>query len=310
MDSYRKSTLADLIAPFPFGDFLEGYWGKKPLFLKGEKARIAEVFNRPLGHDELIAIARDTANGNHGNFRLYASSPPEADRETRKPLRAVKIDEVESILQSSSSLLLENLRDAVLQQFTDSCKKDIGHIGPVQIRSTITPKGGIHPPHIDATCSLFVHCEGRKRFTISPRPVLEFPMDAAVVTANGELSWNNHQPEPWEAVSNIDEGSFIEYVMEPGDVLYFPAGTVHATESLSDICAGVNFQFVHTPTHYVILEALRRSMTSNVNWRRIPAIPTRGEAGHLDRLSIYRHFMSERLEELSEAVASIKPEDF
>ncbi|MGW2836061.1 JmjC domain-containing protein [Streptomyces sp. NPDC001286] len=303
--SGTQKDLQMLLDGFPVDKFLQNVWGLSPLYIKGSAGRIREMFNRNFETFDLIELAHQTAKRGHKNFGAYAgiSRAEILNGEPRRPLRRIDHLDIESALEGGSSLLLENLLDPRLSDFASSLKSQIGHIGPVQVRATITPYGGKHTPHIDPTCSLFIHCEGAKRFRISQNPVIRYPIDSAVVTKTGELSWANHRPSSWELIQGVNEECFSEFIMTAGDVLYFPAGTVHETEALTERCAGINFQFVHPDASKLIFPHLRKMLLENPEWRHIRT-PTDGGG----QISV--EYIDERLRDLRELIASIGGVDF
>ena len=72
----------------------------------------------------------------------------------------------------------------------------------------------------------------------------------------------------------MDTASLKEVVMEPGDVLYIPAGTIHATEVIGGGSVGVHFQFVHANFLDLIRPMLERVLMRNPVWRHLPAAGT------------------------------------
>ena len=98
---------------------------------------------------------------------------------------------------------------------------ELGH--PVQINSYITPAANRgFAPHYDVHDVFVLQVEGRKRWRIHA-PVVADPLDN----------------QPWEqyrdAVAARAQGEpLIDTVLEPGDALYLPRGTIHSAEALGE----------------------------------------------------------------------------
>nr|WP_163017161.1 cupin domain-containing protein [Streptomyces chartreusis] len=301
----HPSALERMVGATRIDYFVHEVWGKRPYFLEGGgSSHVATALGGRFDKERLLHIARRTAESGYADFRMLAAISRDeiTNGGHRKPLKPITSEEIEQALEAGSSLLLENLVDSDLQNFADSLRSSLPHFGTVQIRSTITPLGGQHTPHIDPTCSLFIHCEGVKKFRISPHPVIEFPIDSAILDDKGRLKWNNHNPAEWEQVAGIDESSFLEITMHPGDILYFPAGTVHATESLSENCAGVNLQFVHMDISRLLFPLLRKVLLASPSWRRLPP-----KLMYSD--SLLHEYLAERMMEIGEMSGSVKLDD-
>ncbi|MFD8376835.1 JmjC domain-containing protein [Streptomyces sp. NPDC059688] len=308
-EAKEHDFLAALLGSSNVNSFLSEIWGKRYFFRQGGPERVAQLLGRPFDKGDLLEATRQTAERNPKQLRVYASSSRKESVHgaPRRGLRAVDHRDIEQVLLEGASVLVENLADTHLADFANNWRICLGHMGSIQIRSTITPLGGRHTPHVDPTCSLFIHCQGEKKFRISPRPVIQAPIDSAVLTHQGALKWNNHSPSNWEVREGIDETEFIEITMRPGDILYFPAGTVHATEAMTDDCAGINFQFAHVDVFQIIAPVLRRHLLENPTWRRVPVLP-RPSSSRKGTISV--DFIAERLAELQAAVDSLRAEEF
>lgn len=102
-------------------------------------------------------------------------------------------------------------------------------------------KGSVTPLHFDTlrTHNLFFQVQGRKRFTL-------IPWERNQECYRKEWRWFDANPEATEQSNppNFDSVPRITVDVEPGDLLYMPAGTLHHVRSL-DFCMSFNIDF-HT----------------------------------------------------------------
>jgi hypothetical protein len=126
-------------------------------------------------------------------------------------------DKVLAALADGATLVLQALHRTwpPLVEFGSRLAGELGH--PVQVNAYITPlQSQGFAPHYDVHDVFVLQVAGRKRWTIHP-PVVEAPLDS----------------QPWEqfrdqvAVRALED-PLLDTVLEPGDALYLPRGTIHA----------------------------------------------------------------------------------
>ena len=102
-------------------------------------------------------------------------------------------------------------------------------------------EGSVTPLHFDTlrTHNLFFQVQGRKRFTL-------IPWEKSKACDRRGWRWFNADPEASEHNNphNFDSVPRVIVDVEPGDILYMPAGTLHHVRSL-DFCISFNIDF-HT----------------------------------------------------------------
>jgi hypothetical protein len=153
---------------------------------------------------------------------------------------------------------------------------------------------------------VFIQCEGRKRFLISPSPVFPWPRASALLSniGTGEYSCDI---EPWEEIEGVDMEDLTEIMLEPGDVLYLPPGTAHVTEALSDLTLSLFLVFENRNFLDLVRPVLERMLLSNPDWRHLPPISAPGlKSGELPAEA--KGFFANRLAELREALDALEPD--
>jgi hypothetical protein len=126
-------------------------------------------------------------------------------------------DKVLAAVADGATLVLQALHRTwpPLVEFGTRLAGELGH--PVQINAYVTPpQSQGFAPHYDVHDVFVLQVAGRKRWTIHA-PVIEAPL--------GDQPWENHRAE---VAARAAESALIDTVLEPGDALYLPRGTVHS----------------------------------------------------------------------------------
>jgi bifunctional lysine-specific demethylase and histidyl-hydroxylase NO66 len=153
-------------------------------------------------------------------------------------------DKVLDAMADGATLVLQALHRTwpPLVAFGSALAADLGH--PVQINSYVTPpQNQGFAPHYDVHDVFVLQVAGRKHWTIHP-PVVTDPLD----------------DQPWEkrrdAVAAQAQGEpLIDTVLEPGDALYLPRGTIHAAQALGEASIHLTVG-VHPVTRYQLVRHL------------------------------------------------------
>jgi hypothetical protein len=138
--------------------------------------------------------------------------------------------------------------------------------------------------------------------------VFPWPRGPALLSGDGVGEYS-HDIEPWEEIQGVDMGELTEIILEPGDILYFPPGTIHVTEALSDFTHSLLLGFEHRNFLDLIRPVLERMLLANPGWRHLPLISAPSiNTGELPAEA--RGFFADRLAELREALDALEPDSF
>src|SRR5262249_7031609 len=126
-------------------------------------------------------------------------------------------DKVLAAMADGATLVLQALHRTwpPLVEFGSTLAGELGH--PVQVNAYITPpQSQGFAPHYDVHDVFVLQVAGRRRGTFHP-PVVEAPLES----------------QPWEQFRDevavqAQQDPLIDTVLEPGDALYLPRGTIHA----------------------------------------------------------------------------------
>lgn len=229
-------------------EFAERYWGSAPLLTRGaDLVRDFADLLSPEAVDELLS-----RRGVRTPFLRMAKggSVLPAARFTRGGGAGASIgdqvadDKVLIAMADGATLVLQALHRnwPPLVDFGARLASEIGH--PVQINAYVTPaQNQGFAPHYDVHDVFVLQVAGRKRWQIH-EPVVTAPLDN----------------QPWEQVrddvlARAGAAPIIDEVLEPGDALYLPRGTIHAASALGETSIHLTVG-IHPITRYHLVRQL------------------------------------------------------
>ncbi|MGN6605503.1 MAG: cupin domain-containing protein [Jatrophihabitans sp.] len=261
-------------------DFAAEHWGRRPLL-----TRAAELGGQSgaSGFDDLLdAAAVDELVSRRGLRTPFLRMAKEgsvldAKRFTRGGGAGASIgdqaadDRVLAQLADGATLVLQALHRTwpPLVDFGAMLSAELGH--PVQINAYITPpQNQGFAPHYDVHDVFVLQVAGRKHWTIH-EPVVTDPLD--------DQPWEQHR----EAVAaRATEAPVIDAVLEPGDALYLPRGTIHAAAALGETSIHLTVG-VHPLTRYHLVRHLLAAAQHDPELRR--SLPMGTDLGDPDVLA-------------------------
>ncbi|MEA2167349.1 MAG: bifunctional lysine-specific demethylase and histidyl-hydroxylase [Solirubrobacteraceae bacterium] len=191
-------------------------------------------------------------------------------------------DKVLSALADGSTLVLQGLHRTwpPLVDFGARLADELGH--PVQINAYITPpQNQGFAPHHDVHDVFVLQIAGRKHWTVH-EPVVEDPL--------GNQPFDGFKAEIAERVA---QAAVIDTVLEPGDALYLPRGTVHSAQAQGETSIHLTVG-VHPLTRYDVVRQLLDAVQDDPQLR--VSLPMGVDLGDPDVLA----------SELAETVAALQ----
>lgn len=219
------STLVRLVAPLPIEGFFAEQWSRRAIHLRGEGDRFSDL--RPEGGfeswlaraDPIDAAHRDAAGGQVQDRIVPAQA---AERFAAGHTLCADVSHVPVVAE-----LLAGMRED-LRPFR----------GDPFAKLYVSPRGAGFAPHIDGHHVFVVQLSGRKRWLHGATPARPGSLVGAKVDREGHAvhTW----PRDGLPLMGVDgrplpapqPGELDEVELRPGDVLYLPPGTWHATEAL------------------------------------------------------------------------------
>lgn len=292
--------LRDLLDPIDSETFFSEYWERKPLFIKGGLNKLERLF--PAGFTTahfLDAVHEAEANKVRG-FRLWAQRLK--DRQVN-----IRSDQIETMIASGSNIATEVPSDRRVAMFVAALKAQLRHPGDISYAATLSPAGQGWPLHVDRSINFSIQCEGRKLFVVSEEPVLQWPVGSISFTDDGAVESFLYNPMPGEETLRVDTSRRLEFEAEPGDVIYWPAGTLHTTRSLSDLSLTLHFVLNHQTFLDLFSRFLLSTFVGRPEWRHLPA-PHPSDSTPGQTPTEVKEFFAARLREAIEFVEALNPD--
>ncbi len=239
--------------------FADEHWGRSPLLSRAAElgSDFGDLFDET-AVDELVS-----ARGLRTPFLRMAKdgSVRPAGSYTRGGGAGAGIsdqaadDKVLAALADGSTLVLQGLHRTwpPLVDLGSRLAEELGH--PVQINAYVTPpQSQGFAPHHDVHDVFVLQVSGRKHWTVH-RPVVEDPL--------GHQAFDGFKTE---IAARVAEDAAIDTVLEPGDALYLPRGTVHSAQALGETSIHLTIG-VHPLTRYDLVRQLLEAAQSDPRLR-------------------------------------------
>src|SRR5262249_14156087 len=158
--------------------------------------------------------------------------------------------------------------------------------------------------HFDNHSVFILQLEGAKRWRYSAEPAVAFPTENIVLPPHGELP----APRAAEAAARPDERGFVETLLEPGDVLYLPAGTWRRARAVGRSLA-LTLMVSSFSVQRLLADALSRALLDDARCREDVPLLLADELPRGAATTELRAVLAERLERLRGAAAALSPLD-
>lgn len=142
---------------------------------------------------------------------------------------------------------------------------------PVHVNGYYSPHRSGYNVHFDTHPVWLFQLSGQKNWKVGRQPIISNPVTNVVFPPDREIL-----SLPWITLKapdiNNDE-TFFEHTLQPGEILYIPAGTWHAAEAIEHSFA-LTLANPRGSTAQLVLELLRSVSSSNPSLNFLPGIPS------------------------------------
>lgn len=303
--------LSELLHPMTPEAFTSQYWGNRPIFIKGSPEKLARLFPGGIKRADVFQTARESTLKQAKGFRIGAMKRDwlePAMATGQQPYVFIQPEEMEAMAAEGATVVVDSFGDARLAAFIAALKAQLRHPGEVRVDAFLSPAGDGFPPHIDRASVIVIQLAGRKLWKISAAPVLPWPNGTTAFAPDGTVGHRDYEPEWWEEMERVDLENLTEIMLEPGDVLCLPAGTIHGTEAMGEASLSASLLFGPCRSLDLISRILANRLNSDPAWRNVPAPhSSNSQPGELPY--DVKQFLAARLEELRAALEALTPED-
>src|SRR5262245_47515619 len=183
-----RSPLGDLLAPLTPETFTTEYWGRKALFIKGAPDKLQRLFPGGFQRADLYQAIYQAGATSIADFHVKAGTHPRrnsAFHDAQPPsFPVIHPPQLDATLTEGATIRADNFCDERVARFAAAIKAQLNHLGNVRLLASLSSQGYGWPAHIDSPSALFIQCEGRKRFLISPSPVFPWPRTSALLSGD------------------------------------------------------------------------------------------------------------------------------
>jgi hypothetical protein len=280
---FQNSMLQDIIEPLSMRAFVEEYWGRAPLFIRGRSNKFSTLLSRDRLWDSLRSLGQ--------NNETYSSDPKFrgfyviASFDRGQTTIPVPPFEASRFFAAGATLCINNVNlvDFVLQDTIDRLQKEMRFAGKISFRAYLSPAGQGFGWQFDARVATTLQIEGSKEWKFSKEAAVIWP------TENRQLGPPDGALADTEAPCKSPAECSIETVtLRPGDLLCLPAGHWH-TAAASEYSLALNLAFDPIGGLWPAFEgALKHLIRLYPGWRA-PLPLTYGAGENADRAPIRIH---------------------
>ena len=283
------TTIQQLLAPMAASDFFAHHWGKKPLFLSGRSARFDET---AFDVEEMKARLATKPPA----VALKAQFFDTAGKHREMPITARQISLCYDAGMTICAGPLEELLPAI-GEWASALQRSAGFAGKLTIMNYWSPEGSGFGWHYDEVGVFICQIRGAKRWWFSPAPAVGCPRRPFVYTPQG-VDQLRAQGIDLDAPQE-DEAQTV--LLQPGDMLYLPAGTWHRTKAEGSESVALTVGAVGGGADSLVDKCLGEWMHQDRTWARalpfiepsqlvrgeIPAVVAEELTERLARLKVY-----------------------
>lgn len=294
--------------------FVREYWARKTLHVPGALERFADLHSGLFDDQGIRELLWQLAR-TPDHLRNIAAYPrtANADRHSEAIGDATRVQvapaAVLPLLDAGATIAIYGL-DTVQRRFaeiTEAMRVDLGLLGRFSANLWLSQPSSGMITHFDAMPAMQCQVRGRKTWRVAPTPAVDWPKSAAIRASDGTADYGHGT---WDSDTRIvPDEEFQTLELTPGDFLYMPAGTWHATQcATDDLSVGIGFFFRPTRMEDVLREIIVEQFENDLAWRT-PLPPMPGQAGPKSMAPELAQFLAERSSQLLDVLSTTPTSD-
>jgi ribosomal protein L16 Arg81 hydroxylase len=260
------NSLKHLLSPFDVAQFFTEHWHRKPLYIRGEEGKFA---NLP-GINELPALLSGKfLNDRWIGGQIYKAQASFVDRTgNTKKLNAVQ-SMWPDLFNAGASLCFEALHrsDAELTRYVDDIASTTPLPGKIVTTCYLTPPNSGSGMHFDSQHAFFMQVAGKKHWKFSQRAGWkDAPANLELLALTPDMK--KFLESTNVAIATPMETGLHEVTLNTGDVLYLPPGFWHEARTSDSPSLHHTLTFVPLGAWQLLVAYLRRSAIEKPSLRR------------------------------------------
>ena len=250
--------LAELLSPVSCEDFVDRYFARQSLHVKGHAGKFDHIFSM-----ERLRLA--LARGQHiedPRFNLTASFAGGEKAGSRKPMFSAQLGEASDLLKSGATICITNIHmaDPFLARWAQAIRARLSFTGTVGVNCYASPDGAGLPMHYDRRVATTLQIAGKKRWIYSTEAAKRWPDN------NATYFEGRAEPADIDVGTLPDDMAFQEVELNPGDLLCLPAGAWHAARGVGYSLA-LNLYFARLSEFQTLMsETLAEPESTSTPW--------------------------------------------
>jgi hypothetical protein len=303
--------LAALLSPVAPQTFVNEYWGKKPLYVKGFRERYKGFFDGP-SFIQAVSTPGRAAGELRASFDKKTPAAAKSAGEAADTTQAFPIapELAGPLFEAGATLCLTDIDARVprLAHFVAAIKRQLGYPGRVSFNAYLSAPGSGLNWHFDGRIASTLQIEGSKKWRFSNRVAIEWPRGNGAHLTDGSARYTDSKTTAraeWERLLPLDKNAVTEVVLEPGDLLILPAGTWHDASGGASGSLALNLCFNPISYTSIVGDLLDTLLASDPGWRSPrPLIPLQGALpGEVDPRAL--ELVKRQLENASDALRAL-----
>jgi hypothetical protein len=283
------SELRAWLAPVTPEAFVNEYWARKALFVKGFPDKYRGFFDAAAFSRALSApgpVPEDFLRASFDRKTDAGTSAAAAAGDVRSSAFRASIDQAVPLFDAGATLCVAQIECRVpsLVPFLAAIKRQLGYPGRVSFNAYLSPPGSGFNWHFDSRIASTLQIEGTKRWRYSAHPAIAWPRANGTLRADGTPQYADPTvvAHDWERLVGFDEADVSEVLLEPGDLLIIPAGVWHEACGGTGGSLALNLSF--TPIAYTLLvrNLLDALLMSSPDWRGPAPVLAGAQPGQVD----------------------------
>ncbi len=250
--------LQDLVSPVSPEEFVNSYFSRTSLSVKGTQKKFDHIFN----WDRLRQALFRGQKISDKRYNITASFTAGEDSASSKKMTEANHNQVVELLNAGATICITNIHmaDPILASWAQAIREQLNFTGTVGVNCYVSPDGSGLPMHYDKRVATTLQIAGKKRWKFSTKSAKAWPTTNEVYLL-GQTAENIGVLPP-----NME---FQEVELEPGDMLCLPAGAWHSARGIGFSLA-LNLYF--SPRNFLdqLIPLLHNFSESNESWRGGP----------------------------------------